>query len=225
MGLVVALFIIGVLAYFLFRQNEFDNKEVYSNPKSLNRNILTIITICLAIVQAPFFYYYTFGLFAIFVVIPYLLISLILTALLLTPIVKGRTVSKFQKYGLIVAILIGTTSFFYGSDFIEKIDWELRIKERTLIVDEVLNGEIIDYNLKLNCFPPISNGGNEVFIDNEPDGTITVTFYIDRGFIDHYSAFIFTTDRSRIKQFDDKIKSKGNKKNKKIDENWYRISE
>ena len=39
----------------------------------------------------------------------------------------------------------------------------------------------------MNPFPAICNGGKEIFIDNKPAGTISVSFYIDRGFIDHYS--------------------------------------
>ena len=225
MGLVVALLVIGILAYILFRRNESDNKKVNSNPKPLIRNIVTIITIGLAIAQAPFFYYYTFGLFSLFVVIPYLFISLTLTGILLTPLIKRKKVSNFQKYGVIVAVVIGTLSLIFGSDLIEKLDWKLRLKERNMIIEKALNGEIKDYKLKMNSFPPISNGGNEVFIDDKPKGTITVTFYIDRGFIDHYSAFIFTTDPSRIKQFDARTNSDWNITNKKIDNNWYRIAE
>jgi hypothetical protein len=225
MGLVVALIVIGILVYILSRRNKSNSKTLDFNSKSLHIRILTIITIGLAIAQAPIFYYYTFGLFALFVVIPYLFISLILTGVLLTPLIKQKKAPNFQKYGVIIAVVIGTSSLIFGSDLIEKLDWKLRLKERNLIVQKALNGEIKDYKLKMKSFPPISNGGNEVFIDYRPEGSITVTFYIDRGFIDHYSAFIFTTDSSRIRQFDARTKSDWNKTNKKIDNNWYRISE
>jgi len=148
-----------------------------------------------------------------------------LTGVLLTPLIKQKKVPNFQKYGVIIAVVIGTSSLIFGSELIEKLDWKLRLKERNLIVQKALNGETKDSKLKMKSFPPISNGGNEVFIDYRPEGSITVTFYIDRGFIDHYSAFIFTTDASRIRQFDARTKSDWNKTNKKIDNNWYRISE
>lgn len=195
------------------------------NSKLQTSNFLTIVTICLAIVQAPIFYYYTFGPFSLFIVVSYLFISLFLTCILLIPLIKRKKVSIIQKYGVIIAVLIGTLSLIFGSDLIEKIDWELRLNERNLIIKKALNGEIKNYKLKVKSFPPISNGGNEVFIDNMPKGTITVTFYIDRGFIDHYSAFIYTTDTSRIKRFDARINSEWNKTNKKINNNWYRIAE
>lgn len=109
MGLVVALIVIGILVYILSRRNESNSKTLDSNSKSLHIRILTIITIGLAIAQAPIFYYYTFGLFALFVVIPYLFISLILTGVLLTPLIKQKKVPNFQKYGVIIAVVIGTS--------------------------------------------------------------------------------------------------------------------
>lgn len=223
MGLIFAIIVIGILTYILSRRERSDNKTLISNVSIYN--VLTIITIGLAIAQAPLFYYYTSGLFTLFVVIPYLIISLTLTTIILTPLIKRKKVSNLQKYGVVVAVLIGIVSLFFGSELIEKLDWKLRFKQRNMIVEKALNGEINDTKLKMNSFPPISNGGNEVFIDYNPTGSITVTFYIDRGFIDHYSAFIFTTDTSRIKEFEARTRSDWNQTNKKIDENWYRISE
>jgi len=223
MGLIIALVVVGILVFILSKQKQ--KSEVVSDSKynSSVGSTLTIVVICLALIQAPFFYYYTFGLFFIIIGIPYLLISLTLTGILVSPLIKRKKVSAFHKYGVIVAIVIGITSLILSSGIVEKLDWKLRLKERELIVEKALNGEIDDYKLKMNCFPPISNGGNEIFIDNKPEGTITVTFYIDRGFIDHYSAFIYTTDTIRMKRFDGRVKAY--ETNKKIDDNWYRIAE
>lgn len=223
MGLILALIVIGVLTYILSRQKK--TEIITQNNNSVLFNVWTMITVGLAIVQAPLFYYYTFGLFTLFVVIPFLVISLILTSVILTPVIKRKKVSIFHKYGAILAVLLGTISLIYGSELIEKVDWKLRLKQRNLIVEKALKGEIKESRLKMNSFPPISNGGNEVFINYNPAGSITVTFYIDRGFIDHYSAFIYTTDTSRIKEFEARTKSEWNRTNKKMDENWYRISE
>lgn len=223
MGLIIVIVVIVFLAYMLLKQNKSESKTLNSNPILLNG--LTTIIIGLAIAQAPFFYYYTFGPFTFFVVIPYLFISLLLTGIILSQLIRRKKVSNFQKYGVIMAVIIGTTSLIFGSELIEKLDWELRLKERNSIVEKILNGEIKDSKLMMNSFPPISNGGNEIFIDYKPEGSITVTFYIDRGFIDNYSAFIFTNDDSKIKEFDARTKSDWNKTNKKLDSNWYRISE
>ncbi len=187
--------------------------------------LLTIILIGLAIIQEPFFFYYTSGMAAIFIIIPFVAIALALTIILLTPWIRRKQISLFHKIGVVISIAIGTIGFFWGSAIIEKLDWDLRFQERQIIVEKAINGEYNLYKTQLDCFPPLSNGGNEIIIDNKPNGSITVTFFIDRGFIDHYSAFIYTTDSARIKRFDKRTKSDWHKTNKKISENWYRIAE
>ena len=224
MGLIAIILVIGIVIVILIKKNQdYKFNKDYSN--SLTYRILTIVIIFLAIIQAPFFYYYTFGLFTFFVVIPYLLFSLTLTLILVYPLIKGKKTTKFHKYGTIFSMLIGTTTLIFGSNYIEKLDWNLRLKERELIIEKIINGEIKDSKLKMNNFPPISNGGNEILIDYKPDLSLTVTFFIDRGFINYYSAFIYTTDTAKIKTFDKKTKSERNKTNKKMKENWYRIAE
>ncbi len=222
MEMIIAVLVIYFLTCILifFKQKESADNEI--DYKSPFRKIITIGTIFLAIIQAPFFYYYTTGPLAFFVRLPYLAISLILTGMLLTPLIKRKKISAFQKYGIIVAVVIGTLTLFFGSSSIEKLDWELRQKERNQIIEKILRGEITDNVIKTRSFPPISNGGNEIMINTKPEGTITVTFYIDRGFIDHYSAFIYTTDTTLTKIYDERAKTY----NKiKIDDNWYRIAE
>ncbi|MCW3789449.1 hypothetical protein [Plebeiibacterium sediminum] len=221
MGLIIVIPVIGIFILILSRQRQ--EKEVKST--SVVDRIFTIILISLAIFQSPFFYYYTFGLFSIVIVFPYLIIALILTIYLLMPWIQNKGVTKFHKIGLSISIIIGISSLIFGSDLIEKLDWDLRLKERERIVEKAINGEFEDYKVKLNHFPPISNGGNEIFVDDKPSGSITVTFFIDRGFIDHYYAFIYTTDTTRIRTYDAKTKSDHPKINKKLSENWYRIAE
>ncbi|HRZ42858.1 MAG TPA: hypothetical protein P5228_09180 [Bacteroidales bacterium] len=186
---------------------------------------LTIILLILALVQSPFFYYYTSGLLSIIFGLPYILISLTITGILVKPLIKRKLFTRFHLYGVIIAIVIGITSLIFGLDLVEKLDWKLRRKERELIVERVRRGEFKGNKLKMNSFPPISNGGNEILFDHEPRGSITVTFFIDRGFIDHYSAFVYTTDTARIRRFDARTKSDWKKTSKKICENWYRIAE
>ncbi len=221
MGLIIAIAVIGFFIFILSRQKQ--EKEVES--RSVVDRILTIVLICLAILQAPFFYYYTFGLFSIVIVFPYLIIALILTLYLLVPWIQNKGITKFHKIGVSISIIIGISSLIFGSGLIEKLDWNLRLKERERIVEKAINGEFEDYKVKLNHFPPISNGGNEIFVDDKPSGSITVTFFIDRGFIDHYSAFIYTTDTAKIRIYDARTKLDHPKTNKKLSENWYRIAE
>ena len=65
--------------------------------------------------------------------------------------------------------------------------------------------------------PPISNGGNEIAIYKTDKNNLTVEFYIDRGFLDHYSAFVYTNDKKKIQELEEGA-------NKKLDENWYIVS-
>lgn len=194
-------------------------------PNSKNYKLLTVLILFLSIIQLPLFYYYTFGIFSFFIVVPYLLFSVIITGLLLSPIGIGMKISNFHKYGTFAAIFIGITTLSFGLDNMENLDWKFRLKDREAIVERALKGAFKDNRVKLNYFPPISNGGNEVFIDKGPNGSLTVTFYIDRGFLDHYAAFIYTTDSSKIRAFDARIQSVQRETNKKIKDNWYRIAE
>lgn len=198
-------------------------------------HILTVFVLTMAIIQAPLVYYYTFGLFAFFIVIPYLIIGLGLTVLLLIVILKNKKseITRFQKLGFILTISIGSFTLFFGEDIIEKLDWEFRQNSRKEII-ELVKAEKLKPNVSHNniiCtldnwnIPPISNGGNEIAIYKTDDGKLTVEFYINRGFLDHYSAFVYTNDKEKIQELEERTTlNKGLHVNKKLDENWYRVS-
>jgi hypothetical protein len=198
-------------------------------------NKLTIVVLIMAIIQAPFFYYYTFGIFAFFVVIPYLFIGLGLTIWLLVAVLKNTNsqMTIFHKLGIVLTISIGSLSLFFGEDIIEKLDWKLRRNSREEIV-QLVKADKLKPNVSHNniiCtldnweFPPISNGGNEIAIYKTDTGKLTVEFYINRGFLDHYSAFVYTDDAEKIKELENHISyEKGNHINKQLDEHWYRVS-
>ena len=86
----------------------------------------------MAIIQAPLFYYYTFGLFAFFIVIPYLIIGLGLTACLLTIVLKNKhsETTTFQKLSLILTISIGSFTLFFSGGIIQELDWQFRRTSR-----------------------------------------------------------------------------------------------
>lgn len=202
--------------------------------KKIFYDILTGIALIMAIVQAPFIYYYTFGLVAFFMIPPYLFIGLGLTALVKNEVSKNPNLTniKFQTFGLIVTIIIGTTSLFFGENVIENIDWKYRKSMREQIVELVKTNKLkpnVAYNniicsLDDSYFPPISNGGNEIAI-YKTDGNITIEFYINRGFLDNYSAFVYTDDPKKRQELEEIIALKSNSSgNKKLDKNWYRVS-
>lgn len=180
----------------------------------------------MAIFQAPLIYYYTSGLTSLFF-IPYILIGAALTFGLTFVLMKKKLITGIQKAGLISTIVIGSLSLFFGHILIEKIDWNLRKSTRNKIVALVKTNQLQPNSsyyknickLKRWNIPPISNGGNEIVIYKTEDGKFTIRFYIDRGFLDHYSAFTYTDNPADIKMFKEKTKTY-----KKIDTNWYRES-
>lgn len=189
----------------------------------------------MAIIQAPLIYYYTFGLFSFFIAMPYLVIGLGLTVWLLTVVLKNTKSeeTKFQKIGVVLTILIGSLTLFFGEDLIEKLDWHLRKTSRDEII-ELIKADKLRPNVSHNniiCtldnwnIPPISNGGNEIAIHKTVENKLTVEFYINRGFLDHYSAFVYTDDEDKIKELEERMTwEKGLHVNKKLEENWYRVS-
>lgn len=198
-------------------------------------SLLTIFVLTLAIIQAPLLYYYTFGLFAFFIVIPYLIVGLGLTVWLLIVVLKSKKseIVRFQKLGVILTISIGSLTLFLGEETIEKLDWWFRRNSRQEII-ELVKADRLKPNVTHNhiiCtledwnIPPISNGGNEIAIYKTDDNRLTVEFYINRGFLDHYSAFVYTNDKEKIQELDERTAlNTGLHVNKKLEENWYRVS-
>lgn len=198
-------------------------------------SLLTIFVLTLAIIQAPLLYYYTFGLFAFFIVIPYLIVGLGLTVWLLIVVLKSKKseIVRFQKLGVILIISIGSLTLFLGEETIEKLDWWFRRNSRQEII-ELVKADRLKPNVTHNhiiCtledwnIPPISNGGNEIAIYKTDDNRLTVEFYINRGFLDHYSAFVYTNDKEKIQELDERTAlNTGLHVNKKLEENWYRVS-
>jgi len=169
------------------------------------KTIVTTIVLSMALVQAPLFYYYTYGFFKLILLIPYSLTGLVLSIVLLVSIVKQRTTNNsYHIAGLIIGVLIAFPTSF-RQDIIEYLDWKLRIGERNKIVNEVKNGTLKPdsagrYILDGNYFLPISNGGNEIVVTKDKDGFTEVEFNIDHGFLDHYSSLIYS-DRTQTPPF------------------------
>ena len=196
---------------------------------------MTFIVLIMAIIQAPFFYYYTFGMSVFFVAAPYLIIGLSLTIWLLIAALRSpkSQVTKFHRVGLILTISIGSLSLLFGERMIEKLDWKFRRNSREEIVQLVKEGKLkpnVSYN-DIICtldkwkFPPISNGGNEIAIHKSDSTAVTVEFFINSGFLNHYSAFVYTNDPEWIDDFEKQISyKKGLHINKQLDKYWYRVS-
>ena len=195
------------------------------------KTLMTSILLIMALLQGPYIYYYADGLFGFIIVIPYMLIGFALSFFLLTSLKHKQTNITYHYIGLISGTLIGIASLF-SEDLIENLDWKLRISERNRIVELVKHGQLtptVSHN-SIICklpgypFPPISVGGNEIAIYKDETGTVTVEFYINRGFLDHYSAFVYTNEPKNISIMDSTVNNRHSPTFKKLKENWYRAS-
>lgn len=194
------------------------------------KNLLALSIIFLALFQGPFMYYYASGFMAEILMLPYLFVGFFLSALLLYRIaVKREKTTKFHIAALIFGIIIGTVSIF-SEDYLEKIDWYLRKAQREEIISRIKNGSIkYDTNKSVHHleefkYALISNGGNDIAISSNEKNQLEVEFFINRGLLDHYSAFVYANDPNEIKRIENDIESTANENNYKIEKNWYRLS-
>jgi hypothetical protein len=189
----------------------------------------------MAIVQAPFIYYYSTGLSSFLIVSPYLAAGMVLTIWLGMAIANQDSIAgtRFHRVALFTSVAVGSITFFFGESIVEKLDWNLRRSSRDQIVQLVKDNQLnpnAGYNeglcaLRQWNLPPISTGGNEIVISKTDENRITVEFYINRGFLDHCSAFVYTDDPKMISELDNRVnRRKGSHGNMKLDENWYRVA-
>ena len=57
------------------------------------------------------------------------------------------------------------------------------------------------------------------------DKNLTITFYTDRGLMDHYSAFIYTNDPSKIKELDEETERDKKDEDVKVENHWYYLQD
>lgn len=190
---------------------------------------LTTIVCGLWTLYIPFSYYYSYGFVTFFIFFFFLLIALPLTVWLAIRLIKRiKTKEAYPYYLLATSLLLLVFNTFYSSDLIEKLDWQYQYSERVAIIEKVREGKIkaVDGRVKSNSFPPISNGGNEVFVSITPTGEVEATFYIDRGFLDHYSAFVYTERQADINAYERNIKEGSTSKRvERMAKNWYRVQD
>lgn len=186
-----------------------------------SKNILSVVLILMGLLQAPFLYYYTFGFFSFLAIIPYSIIALTLTIMLIVLISKKKHQHfQFHVVAICFSIIFGIFSLSLR-DEMEQLDWSLRKSARNEIIHKIKSGKILSYKyyVKEYRIPPISNGGNEIFITRD-NGKLTVTFYIDRGFLDHFSAFVYSEDKESLESM-----ALGNIEGiRHLEGNWYRVS-
>jgi len=108
-------------------------------------------------------------------------------------------------------------------------EWEKNeTKLKDLAQDILLQGSK-KYTIGNNDFPdtfdyPFDEGfAISSSIDSIDKKKITITFYLDRGLLDHYSAFIFSNDSSALVEFNRNVENGGN--DFRIEPNWYVVND
>ncbi|OCX52592.1 hypothetical protein BEL04_14170 [Mucilaginibacter sp. PPCGB 2223] len=181
------------------------------------KTILTTIVLLMSVIETPLFYYYTYGFFTFILFVPYGLTGLILSIVLLKSILKYKsTNTAYHICGLIISVVVGTPSAFKENKM-EYLDWKLRIDERQQIVNDIKNGVLKPnadgkFILTGDYLLPIG----DINVSHDKDGFIEVEFITDAGFIDHYSALVYTERKIKVRSAFSNVTSD-------MDEHWYTI--
>jgi hypothetical protein len=176
------------------------------------KNKITTLLIILSVLQGPIFFYFTEGLLKVLLLIPYALFGLLSSLYLLFFIIRHRsTTTKYHVIGLFTAVTIGL--LLVRGNLMEKIDFTLRKRQRLEIVKKLKSGKI----------KPGDPYYKQWFINKNDKGIVSVEFYIDHGFIDHYSTFLYTNDPQEIKRLSKNETGAIYGTVKKIEDNWYLI--
>jgi hypothetical protein len=164
-----------------------------------------------------------------------LCLLLITISLLIKVIHKIKSASKLMILRVVFFAVLFFLTFYAHlvNSLFEKINWAVFYAKRQEIVERVKNNELkpnVSFNKAL-CklpfnFPVLSNSGNEIYIfRNNLDKSITVKFWIARGFFEApQTYFTFSDDIKELKALDQFITTDPNH-NWKINRNWYRTSE
>jgi hypothetical protein len=190
----------------------------------LARTLIVTLVLLLALIQAPLFFYFTSGTIKMFGLIIYAIMGFCLTALMLYLILKRDFKNNVYNITVLgVSFLLGVLTL--RPDIIEYLDWKYRLDERMAIIDGVKQNKIKPDQYGIahvvqHTFLPVSNGGNDILVKNNLNGLLSVEFYTDRTLIEHYSAFLYTTDPNEMGVMDRSSEHDRHFAHK-LDENWY----
>jgi hypothetical protein len=198
----------------------------------MSKRVLIYIVIgwvVLTLIEYYFLPYFIVTLLWVGLSLGLLIISIIQ---LLKLINERKSLSRLRILKVVIFSVLFYLTFkpWIVNGLIEKVDWRIFYNKRMVIVSQVKSKEL-NPNVSWNdivCelpfkFPVLSNGGNEILIyRNKDKGTITVSFFVYRGFFEGPSTrFVYTNDSEDINEFERQI-ARDPKNNWKILDNWYR---
>ena len=133
---------------------------------------------------------------------------------------------------LFLAIILASCNSFEGP---REIDWKKEWKENASklknLTREIIANKEGKYKMGNNVFPdgfdyPFDEGfyigyrHQDTLIDTN---RISIRYYVDRGLLDHFSAFIYTKDSTEIKELAFKVQQHAG--DYKIEDNWYMVND
>jgi hypothetical protein len=189
--------------------------------------VISSIVLIAAIVQPFIFYFYTYGMGFVFLAIPYSVLGLGFTIVAFQQVIKLNEEGKSWKMLFVMAVLspIIAIGFFFID--MESIDWVWQLSKREQIIADIKSGKIPTTEkhnkVKLHTFPPLSNGGNEIMIYKYPDNTFDITFFVDRGFLDHWLEYRYTNNIEQQQLIEKRIAEGKPNLYRKLKDEWYRL--
>ncbi|GAB3838836.1 hypothetical protein GCM10028821_41050 [Hymenobacter jeollabukensis] len=114
----------------------------------------------------------------------------------------------------------------------KKFDWhKVWVKNRGKLVslteDVKINGGEkyeVGNNAFADGFPYPFDEGFSIKGNGKIDTSrLLITYYLDRGIMGHYSAFVYTNDSTEVRKMDAKVKMSAN--DYKLETNWYIVND
>ena len=132
---------------------------------------------------------------------------------------------------IFATVLSSCTPFGESREVDWKKEWKEHANELKNLTREIKENRQVKYQMGNNEFPSnfsypfdegfyIGYGSRDSLIDSN---NISIRYYINRGLLDHFSAFIYTKDSTEINQLERKIQERTN--DFKIEDNWYIIND
>jgi len=200
---------------------------VTRNWISTSTKFIVIACIILLVLRSVLHYgelgFFEFILFNLF---PNWLLLLLPISILIYRIIKKRIKLSVITDSAMILLTFYTIYFVMTPDNLDQMDWNRNYYKRQEIVrlakeKKLANvyGSIYKIPHSLHLFPYFKS--REINIQYNADETLTITFFTDRGLLDHYSGFIYSNNKEMVESLDEKVKEGGNDYKKEM--NWYFI--
>lgn len=138
---------------------------------------------------------------------------------------------KFLIFSGLIFIFARCNPFSAPGEVDWKVEWKKNHFSLERLKNDILKQGERKYRTGNNEFPKdFEYPFDEGFYINSLNGhtqidqkKVTITFYMDRGLMDHYSAIVFTNDSIVLKEMEENVQNAGN--DFKIKANWYAIND